>query len=110
MKAARRCFPRSSEVPDRKRGERQRCRRTWEDCAHESRPRGYADVAAILLENGADPELKDEYGATALIITASEGHVDTARALLDHKADTHAKDKNGWTAWLWAFSPVTRKS
>ena len=66
--------------------------------------RGYSDVAKLLLDNGADTEAKDEYGATSLIISASEGHLETVKELLAAKANIHAKDKNGWTPWLWAFS------
>lgn len=66
--------------------------------------RGDVDVIKALLEKGADVESRDQYGATALIIAASECKVDATRLLLEKGANTFAKDRNGWTALMWASS------
>lgn len=44
---------------------------------------------------GADPNLKNEEGRTALMIAAQEGHFDAARFLLWQEADANAVDVDG---------------
>ncbi len=52
------------------------------------------DAAAVrrLLDAGADPNAKTEYGATALHFAADRGHLAVVRLLLEKKADANAKD------------------
>ncbi len=61
-------------------------------------------MAQVLVENGADTEAKDQYGATALIIASADGHRGVVEALLKAKAEIGAEDRNGWTPLLWATS------
>ena len=50
-----------------------------------------------LLEKGADPNVRGEYGNTPLHDAAYEGHVDVVRLLLEHGADPTVKNKDGDT-------------
>jgi len=62
----------------------------------------YGDTAAVIrmLEAGADPNLKNDAGATALMWAASHGM--TARALIERGADVNAKSEDGRTPLLIA--------
>jgi ankyrin repeat protein len=59
--------------------------------------RNTAEVQKFLLE-GADVNVKDENGMTALMNAANMGHIDVVRALLEKGADVNARDTDGETA------------
>ncbi|UYV82594.1 hypothetical protein LAZ67_22000062 [Cordylochernes scorpioides] len=46
----------------------------------------YAEAASLLLVRGADPNLMDDVGYTALHLCAERGYIDLIRMLLRHKA------------------------
>ena len=52
-------------------------------------------VARLLLEAGAENELQNRDGYTALRLTAQNGHVEMARLLLDAGADKDFQDYDG---------------
>ena len=54
------------------------------------------------IEQGADVEAKDKTGKTALIESSSNGCLDIVKCLLDNGADVEAKDKTGKTALIWS--------
>lgn len=56
-------------------------------------------MAEMLLENGADVNVRDDDGSTALMCAAEHGHMDAVKLLLK-QADVNvlAKDKDGLTA------------
>ncbi|WP_419992856.1 ankyrin repeat domain-containing protein [Streptomyces boninensis] len=58
---------------------------------------GYTDVAAVLLDGGADADLVEWDGHTALLWAAGNGHTATALLLLDHGARTDVTDSTGRT-------------
>src|SRR5262245_34917094 len=62
------------------------------------------DAAAVqaLLAAGADANLRDETGATALMYAALYSSPATMRLLLDTGADVNAANGNGSTALMWA--------
>lgn len=62
------------------------------------------DTRAVesLLRSGADPNRRDEFGATALMHAAVFASVETMRVLLDAGADVSAVDRSGATALMWA--------
>jgi hypothetical protein len=65
-----------------------------------------------LLEEGADPNIRDGDGNTPLHFTASKGCAEVARLLLRHGADPNAQDKTGETplhvAAYWGRVDVVR--
>jgi len=51
-----------------------------------------------------DPNLKDSYGKTELIIASHYGYKDIVKLLLDKGADPNIQDNNGQTALMYASS------
>ena len=67
--------------------------------------RGRTEVVKLLLEKGADVNVKQiGTGATALIMASQGGHTEVVKLLLEKGADVNAKDNNGITALLIASS------
>ena len=57
---------------------------------------GQPGVAGLLVKNGAELELADDYGRTPLLLVAREsGNELVARILLEHGADVNALDRAG---------------
>jgi len=62
------------------------------------RPRGgHLEVVKLLLEHGADPNVKNRDGKTPLHNAASEGHLEVVKLLLERGADPNVKDDDGNT-------------
>jgi serine/threonine-protein phosphatase 6 regulatory ankyrin repeat subunit B len=55
-----------------------------------------------LLAANADVNVKDGYGATALIYAAQDGYLEVARALIGARADVNYVAPNGATALMVA--------
>jgi len=56
---------------------------------------GAIDAVRALADSGADLNLTDPVGTTALTLAIQNGHFDTAVALLEKGADPNVADKNG---------------
>lgn len=72
---------------------------------------GNSHTVKLLLERGADPNVKNVFGSTALMAAAAAGDMDSVRVLLDHGADINAKPNmntdgfifgGGRTPLMWA--------
>lgn len=61
--------------------------------------RGHYDIAKYLLENNADPNIKDEFGETPLICSIETEHIKIANLLLDSEADPNIATTNGLVAF-----------
>ena len=59
---------------------------------------GHTEIVAILLEHGADVNVKSRDGATALHTSAFLGRVETVKLLLENGADTTLRNNMGSTA------------
>ena len=60
--------------------------------------KGHRDLAAFLLNAGADPNIhnrNDHWGTTPLHAAAHADHADIVQLLIDHGADVNAQDLNG---------------
>jgi len=61
---------------------------------------GHTEVVRLLLEAGADPNLPEGEGVTALTIAAERGHAEIVRVLLTAGADTSYRTVHGTAAEL----------
>ena len=61
----------------------------------------------LLLDAGADKEVKDEDGWTPLHVAARKGHTDIVKLLLDAGADKDVKDKDGRRRCILLHGKVT---
>jgi hypothetical protein len=64
---------------------------------------GHEEVAAYLIEQGADINARSTNGSSVLMMAVFEGRERLARRLLDRGADTAIKNDNGDGALEWAF-------
>lgn len=64
--------------------------------------RGDAGAVRQALAAGADPEVRDGQGRTALLLATHGNHVDAARELIEAGADVNAKDALQDSAYLYA--------
>jgi ankyrin repeat protein len=60
------------------------------------------DTVTLLLDRGADINVKDDDGRTALITAAAGGMTDVVRVLLQRGADMDLEDHLGRTAGMYA--------
>jgi ankyrin repeat protein len=56
----------------------------------------------MLLDSGANPNVKNKLGGTALMWAAASGKDKAVRLLIDRGADLRLKDNDGVTAAGWA--------
>ena len=68
---------------------------------HAAIEKEYRDIALLLLERGANPEIRSSRGENALYMASSGGYANIVRQLLSHGADPTAECENelefGWT-------------
>ena len=67
------------------------------------------DVALELLKAGANPNARDEHGATALMHASAYGFESVVQVLLQNGADVHLADYKGRTALMYAAEGVDRQ-
>ena len=60
------------------------------------------EIEEVLLHFGANPEVRNRCGRTALSFAASGGHEATTRLLLEHGSSTDVADLDEQTPLLWA--------
>jgi ankyrin repeat protein len=65
-------------------------------------PTSGLEVARLLIDAGADVNLRCEHGRTALHIAAAWGHLDVVQLLLEHGADPGIRDDEGLTPAMLA--------
>lgn len=63
---------------------------------------GHGEIVDLLAKRGADVNVADKRGVTALMHAAAKCDLTSVQALLDGKADATRKDPRGWTAWTYA--------
>ncbi len=70
----------------------------------EAARRGYEEVAARLIDAGADVNTADPFGVTALMFSLISGSAQTARQLIEAGADINSRDVDGRTALVEALT------
>ena len=65
---------------------------------HVAASNGHAEVVALLLENGADPNAKNRIDVTPLHMAAMDGHLPVVELLVAHGADVNARQCANQTA------------
>ena len=63
---------------------------------------GGANTVAILISAGAQLDLQNKHGATALMLAAYYGHLSTASLLIEAGANITLQEHAGATALAWA--------
>jgi ankyrin repeat protein len=58
-------------------------------------------VAKLLIENGADLQVEDVKGNTALHVACGKGSVELVQLLIDAKMDVNAQNNAGGTPLMW---------
>ena len=66
---------------------------------------GRIDLMRILLEHGADPNIRDNRGRVPLLLASLLGNIDAedVTCLLDAGADVNAHDEKGLTVLMWVI-------
>lgn len=59
---------------------------------------GYADICKIMIDKGANVNVVDKQGRTALMAAAQVGSIEVVKLLLDNGADASIETLNGTTA------------
>jgi uncharacterized protein len=72
----------------------------YSDDRHGSLTERHLEIARLLLERGADPNVRNRYGLTALMRAGR--NVEVVRLLLAHGADVRPQDIGGRDALRWA--------
>ena len=65
---------------------------------------GHTEIAKALVTAGANLDVQDKDGSTALILAASDGHTEVTRALVSCGAQLNIRDKDGDTALICAVA------
>ena len=78
----------------------------------ESAKHGKVDEIIKCLNNGADIEIRDNYGVTSLVFSSNNGHLLAVQTLVERKANIEARSNNGrmalhWSS-LWGHIEVTK--
>ena len=64
---------------------------------------GFAEIAQLLIDAGADVNWIDGEGVTPLILASFKGHLDLVQLLLEHEADVTVRDQWDQTALDYAL-------
>ncbi|KKK72061.1 hypothetical protein LCGC14_2907670 [marine sediment metagenome] len=65
--------------------------------------RSATEVDWLLIETGADVNVQNKWGETALMWASYEGHPEVVELLIERGANINAMDSNGYTALMWAL-------
>ena len=62
----------------------------------------YLEIVKLLVENGADLDIQDNEGKTALIWAVKKEYFKIVKLLVENRADLDIQDNEGKTALIWA--------
>ena len=63
---------------------------------------GLEEMARLLIENGANPNARNDENKTPLHLAAREGQKELLVMLIAYRANVNAIDRAGWTPLRWA--------
>ena len=69
---------------------------------------GHSSVVSLLIQNGADLNVRDNTGRTAVIWASRNGHSSVMSLLIEKGADWDVRGYDGRTALIWAFIWASR--
>jgi ankyrin repeat protein len=69
---------------------------------HWAADKGHIEIARLLLQNGAEVNVRSNGGWTPLYWAAENGHIDILHLLVENGADLEAQDRNGMRALHFA--------
>jgi hypothetical protein len=69
---------------------------------HYAAGNGHIEIARLLLQNGAEVNVKSNCGSTPLHWAASDGHVEILHLLVENGADLEAQGTDGWRSLHYA--------
>jgi len=64
---------------------------------------GRLDIVKLLIEAGADINIKNNYGVTSLMLASEGGYKEIVKLLIEASADINAKNIFGDTALMYAY-------
>jgi len=70
----------------------------------EATRRGHSEIALALIDAGADVNVRDAYGVTAMMFAAICGSVEVIKRLIDAGADVNARDVDGRSVLIEALT------
>jgi len=70
---------------------------------HTAADRGYLRIVEFLLEHGANPNMKNNYGSTPLHYAAMYGYPEVVELLLEHGANPNIQNRYGYTPLHFAI-------
>jgi len=70
----------------------------WSSLSRCAAMSGDADIGAVLLQAGADPNIQDKKHKTPLMTAALNNHLELVKTLVKHKADVNLKTDHGKSA------------
>ena len=76
----------------------------WATAMHVAARAGHVDILSLLLENGAEVDIRGRFGHTPLHRATENGKLEAGRCLLDHGADINARNENDETPLFDAMS------
>jgi hypothetical protein len=65
---------------------------------HDAAYNGHIEITRLLLQNGADKNVRSDGGNTPLHWAATQGHIDILHLLVENGADLEVQDNDGWRA------------
>ncbi|AFY68361.1 Ankyrin [Thalassoporum mexicanum PCC 7367] len=63
---------------------------------------GQTEAIRSLVRQGANPNIRDQYGWTPMLWASVNGHTDTVRALIALGGDVNLPNDYNWTPLMWA--------
>lgn len=71
--------------------------------------KGFTEIVSLLVDKGADVNVKDNYNRTALMFACQKGHIEIVSILLRKGADTNAIMRGYYDLRSWTALDIAKK-